>query len=135
MVLKFALKLDGVASLITYPNPKLSRDSLKNLFSAWVWKFLRKGGAGSQIQTLWGTFYSLCLDIFLRKGGRGWLKSKLFEELLPAWNEAGKKSSLIMSKDTRGWGGGQGGSAKVQSRAAVSPRVFPNSETLHFTQT
>ena len=49
------------------PNAKLLRNSWKNLFSAWVWTFLRKGG-GSHIQTLWGICFSLSWDIFQEKG-------------------------------------------------------------------
>ena len=44
----------------------------------------------------------------------------------PASNEAGGKGSSMISKDEMRWDqGGQGGSAKIQSRAAFPPKVFP----------
>ena len=102
------------------PNPKLSRNFSKNLFLAWVWTFLRQGG-GEVKSKPYEELFQLKFGHFPRKGG-AWPKSKPNEELLPAWYEAGKKVPQTCPKIQ-----GQGGSAKIQSRAAFFSRGFPMS--------
>ena len=107
----FGVLLKGVQ-----PEAKAFDKLFKEPFLAWVWIFLRKGGGESNPNLK--KPYQLKFEHFSRKGG-AWPKSKLFEELLPAWYEAGKKVPRTCPK-IQGGGGSRRFSKNPKLRCFLS---------------